>query len=55
MECEARIDALTSKHHELEEAIEDETQRPLPNSLRLLQLKREKLRIKEEITRLRHH
>lgn len=54
MDCEARIDALTNKHHELEEAIEDENQRPLPDSLRLLQLKREKLRIKEEIVRLRH-
>ncbi|MFQ5785721.1 MAG: YdcH family protein [Alphaproteobacteria bacterium] len=54
MEAEARLVALTSKHTELEEAIDDENHRPLPDSLRILRLKRQKLRIKDEIARLQH-
>jgi hypothetical protein len=54
MEVDARLDSLTSKHSELELAIEDESHRPLPDSLRVSLLKRQKLRIKDEITRLQH-
>ena len=55
MELDARLDSLTSKHSELELAIEDEGHRPMPDSLRMSLLKRQKLRIKDEITRLRHN
>ena len=54
MELEARVSALTSKHTELEHAIEEETQHPMPDSLRISEWKREKLRIKDEIYRLQH-
>ncbi len=54
MELEARVSALTSKHTELEHAIEEETQHPLPDSLRISEWKREKLRIKDEIYPLQH-
>lgn len=46
------LDSLRAKHASLEQAIEEEAHRPLPDELRLSQLKREKLRIKEEIAQL---
>ena len=49
MDADARVTTLTSKHAELERTIEDEHQRPLPDSLLISGLKREKLRIKDEI------
>jgi len=54
MELETRVSALTSKHIELEHAIDQETQHPMPDSLRISEWKREKLRIKDEIYRLQH-
>ena len=42
-------DALARKHEALETKIEAETHRPLPDEVRLHALKREKLRIKEEM------
>ncbi|TFH43300.1 MAG: DUF465 domain-containing protein [Lysobacterales bacterium] len=52
MMAEVRIDSLTVKHATLERAIEEENQRPHPDDFRLTELKREKLRIKDEIA---HH
>lgn len=52
MDAETRLTALSMKHADLERAIEVENQRPLPDNLRVTQLKREKLRIKDEIARL---
>jgi hypothetical protein len=52
MTTEVRIDSLTQKHASLERAIEEENQRPHPDDFRLTELKREKLRIKDEIA---HH
>ena len=54
MEADVRLDSLTNKHSELELAIEDESHRPLPDTLRMSQLKRQKLRIKDEIVLLHH-
>jgi hypothetical protein len=47
----AHLDTLVEKHHALQEAIDDEIHRPMPDSVRLSQLKREKLKLKEEISR----
>ena len=47
-----RIDELKARHAVLETEIEDEEKRPLPNSFVLTQLKREKLRIKDELALL---
>lgn len=47
----AHLDSLIEKHHSLQEAIDDEIHRPMPDQVRLTQLKREKLKLKEEITR----
>ncbi len=52
MTSEAHLSALESKHHRLEDEISGEMHRPSPDQIRLTSLKREKLRIKEEITRL---
>ena len=54
MALESHIQELTDKHHKLDEQIHDELHRPLPDDLTLAELKKRKLRLKEEIERLRH-
>jgi hypothetical protein len=44
--------SLQSRHQQLEQSIMDEQKRPLPDGLRLQHLKREKLRIKDSMSRL---
>lgn len=46
------VESLHSKHASLEQQIDDEMHRPLPDQAILSRLKREKLRIKDEIARL---
>jgi hypothetical protein len=46
------VESLRSKHALLEQQIDDELHRPLPDQSILTRLKREKLRIKDEIARL---
>ena len=53
MAIEARIRELGSRHETLERAIQDETSRPAADALRLRELKRRKLRLKEEMESLR--
>ncbi|MFQ5953935.1 MAG: YdcH family protein [Kiloniellales bacterium] len=52
MKVDERITALKARHADLEEALQQEIRRPLPNSSVLTDLKRQKLRIKDEIHRL---
>jgi hypothetical protein len=52
MLTDERLDSLRAKHASLERAIEEENQRPLPDELKLHELKREKLRIKDQIAEL---
>ena len=52
MAIEARIRELGSRHETLERAIHDETSRPAADDLRLRELKRRKLRLKEEMESL---
>jgi len=52
MSVQQRIDALRARHAELETQLVEENARPLPDSDRLHLLKREKLKIKEEMVRL---
>ncbi len=44
---------LTDKHQSLELKIEEEMARPLADSLKISELKRRKLQIKDEIARLK--
>jgi hypothetical protein len=53
MALDARIRELGSRHQSLEEAIQDEMRRPYADDLKLKELKRQKLRLKEEIEALR--
>ena len=46
------VEALRAKHAALKQAVEDENQRPHPDEFRIAELKREKLRIKDEIAKL---
>jgi hypothetical protein len=54
MGLESHIQELSDKHHKLDELIQDELHRPHPDDLLLSDLKKRKLRLKEEIERLRH-
>jgi hypothetical protein len=53
MNLQARLDTLQNRHASLETRICDEDQRPRPDSEALTRLKVEKLRVKEEMERLR--
>ncbi len=55
MSTETHIEHLNLKHEELEEALHEESHRPAPDTSRLALLKREKLKIKDEIQRLSPH
>lgn len=53
MAIEARIRELDSRHETLERAIADENNRPACDELRLRELKRRKLKLKEEMEALK--
>jgi hypothetical protein len=53
MSLQAHLDALKERHAALELRIADEDQRPRPDAETLTRLKVEKLRVKEEMERLR--
>jgi hypothetical protein len=46
------VESLRSKHAYLERQIDDEMHRPLPDQSTLTRLKREKLRLKDELARM---
>ena len=52
MNLEAHLNELTEKHHSLETEIEGEMMSPSADSLKITELKRRKLRLKDEIARL---
>ncbi|HYL49241.1 MAG TPA: YdcH family protein [Stellaceae bacterium] len=54
MTLEDHIEELRSRHRSLEDQIDRERHRPLPNIESLSTLKRQKLRIKDELTHLEH-
>ncbi len=49
MSVEDRISALRAKHRDLETAIDEENRRPHPDDHVIASLKRQKLKIKDEI------
>lgn len=53
MSLENRIESLKTRHASLEGRIAAEDLRPMPDSDALGRLKREKLRLKEELERMR--
>ena len=55
MSLHDRIEALKEKHAALERALDEENRRPLPNHEAISDLKRQKLRIKDELYQLEKH
>ncbi|MBO1359391.1 DUF465 domain-containing protein [Acetobacter sacchari] len=55
MSNQSRIESLRRRHSSLDEKITDEVHRPLPDQRILMCLKLQKLRVKEEMDRLRTH
>ena len=55
LSLEDRIKSLEEKHSELDSALKEEEARPLPDSLTIATLKRQKLAIKDELADLTHH
>lgn len=53
MAIEARLRELGARHETLEREIREETSRPSSDPLRIRELKRRKLRLKEELEELR--
>jgi hypothetical protein len=54
MGLDSHIQELSDKHHKLDEQIQEELHRPHPDDIILSDLKKRKLRLKEQIERLRH-
>jgi hypothetical protein len=52
---QSHVSALRAKHAGLEARIEEESQRPAPDAATLARLKKEKLRLKEEMEGLGEH
>jgi hypothetical protein len=52
MSSQESIEALRAEHAALERAIDEEHQRPFPNQQTLADLKRQKLRIKDQLFQL---
>ena len=53
MAMEAHLEELNEKHRQLDAFILEELQHPSVDTLKIMELKKEKLRLKEEIERLR--
>lgn len=53
MAIKAHMETLNQRHQELEAAIESETKHPAFDELRIVELKRQKLKIKDQLEELR--
>ena len=54
MALEAHIVELSEKHRVLDRKIEEELARPTADPIKIAELKRQKLRLKDEMERLKH-
>lgn len=55
MSSNEHVDALKTKHAALDAALSQENRRPIPDAVAVAELKRQKLKIKDELQRLVHH
>lgn len=55
MSLESRIDSLKTRHHELEKTIAQHETHPFIDEIEIHALKKEKLKIKDELEQLTHH
>lgn len=49
-----RMESLKTKHAALDRTLDDAVHRPLPDEIEVVRLKKEKLRLKDEMARLDH-
>lgn len=49
MALSAHLEQLQNKHSQLDEKIQRELRHPIPDTLRLAEMKKQKLRLKEQI------
>jgi hypothetical protein len=54
MALDAHLVELSERHRALDRKIEEEQGRPTADTLKIAELKRQKLRLKDELERLRH-
>ncbi len=54
MALDAHLAELSQKHRALDQKIEEEQGRPMADEFKIAELKRQKLRLKDEIERLKH-
>lgn len=54
MALKAHLQSLNQRHQELEALLASEMKHPHPDDVRVIELKRLKLRIKDQMERLRH-
>ncbi|HEX5931376.1 MAG TPA: DUF465 domain-containing protein [Methyloceanibacter sp.] len=54
MALDARLEELSEKHRALDRKIEEELARPTSDDLQIAEWKRQKLRLKDEMERLKH-
>ena len=54
MALEQRIDSLKKRHAHIDHIVHEEEIRPVPDIVRLHELKRMKLQLKDEVVRLTH-
>ena len=50
----AHLSALEAKHATIDQRIVDESHRPMPDAIKLADLKKQKLRLKEEMSLAAH-
>ncbi|GAA0571450.1 YdcH family protein [Caenispirillum bisanense] len=55
MGYDARFDALNTKHATLEAQLQEEVRRPNPDTAMVAIIKRQKLKIKDELARMSRH
>lgn len=53
MTLDAHLEELSEKHRALEQKIEQEMARPSADTLKITEMKRQKLRLKDEMERLK--
>lgn len=54
MSLESHLTELVRRHQTIEKAIADEEARPATDELKIVELKRKKLSLKDEIEKIRH-
>ena len=52
---DARTESLRAKHAEIESILIEEERRPFPDFVMVQELKKRKLRVKDELERASHH